>query len=346
MKSRFLICATCLLFLALAHAAEPMAKAKPKPPPVKADEPIAKTVSMDKAISFLDTVAAEWTTGRKCGTCHTNVPYLIARPALTTQSSDEEKLVRTFFEERVKNWDRGEKGDKPRWDTEVVVTGATLAFHDAATTKKLHPLTKTALDRMWKIQQKNGAWNWLKCDWPPLEHDDYYGAVFAAVAVGLAPNEYAKGESAKTGLAKLKEYLSKTPAPSLHHKAWLLWGSKLHEGLMSEEEQKKTINELLALQRKDGGWSLPSLGDWKGNDGRKNDTEAESDGYGTGMVVVILRKAGVKSDDGAITRAVQWLKANQRNSGRWYTKSLNSDRQHFIANAGTAFSAMALKLCE
>ena len=61
---------------------------------------------------------------------------------------------------------------------------------------KLQPTTKTALDRMWTVQKPTGEWNWLKCDWPPYEHDDYYGAVFAALGVGLAPEGYAKTQEA------------------------------------------------------------------------------------------------------------------------------------------------------
>ena len=38
----------------------------------------------------------------------------------------------------------------------------------------------------WKA---DGAWDWIKCDWPPLEHDDYYGGTLAALAVGYAPGE-------------------------------------------------------------------------------------------------------------------------------------------------------------
>jgi squalene-hopene/tetraprenyl-beta-curcumene cyclase len=40
--------------------------------------------------------------------------------------------------------------------------------------------------------------------------------------------------------------------------------------------------------------------------------------------------------------AVTWLKANQRESGRWYTRSLNNDKAHYITNAGTAFCVLAL----
>ena len=32
----------------------------------------------------------------------------------------------------------------------------------------------------------------------------------------------------------------------------------------------------------------------------------------------------------------------QRESGRWYTRSLNNDKAHYITHAGTAFSVLAL----
>src|SRR5262249_11743788 len=155
--------------------------------------------------------------------------------------------------------------------------------HDASQ-GKLHLTTRKALDRIWLLQRKDGAWTWLKCKWPPLEHDDYYGAVLAAVGVGLAPEGYAKGDSAKAGLEKLRAYFKKTPPPSLHHKAWLLWASLKLDGLMTKADREKTVKELLALQKGDGGWSLPSLGKWEGFDGRDNDLSAPSDGYATGLV--------------------------------------------------------------
>ena len=37
--------------------------------------------------------------------------------------------------------------------------------------------------------------------WPPLEHDDYYGVVYVAVAVGHAPDNYAETEQARAAIA-------------------------------------------------------------------------------------------------------------------------------------------------
>ncbi|GIW81548.1 MAG: squalene--hopene cyclase [Gemmatales bacterium] len=313
-------------------------------PPNSADEPFAERLSIRKAAEFLDHVAGRWTSQRRCGTCHTNYPYLFARPVLLEKGeiSPVLKEVRGFFENRVANWDKA----KPRWDTEVVATAAALAINDAFTTRKLHPLTRQALDRMWTVQRKDGAWDWLKCNWPPMEHDDYFGAVFAAVGVGLAPEHYAKEKSAQDGLARLTAYLQRTPPPDWHHKIWLLWAAQNLEHLLDSKEQKKTIEEIFALQRKDGGWSLPSLGAWKRRDGSPNDKNAPSDGYATGLVVFVLRQAGVPAEHPRLQKAVAWLKKNQRASGRWFTRSLTVDRAHYITHAGTCFAVLALKACE
>jgi squalene-hopene/tetraprenyl-beta-curcumene cyclase len=310
----------------------------PQPEPTKSTEPLAKEYSAAKAAEYLDGVGIGWTRENKCITCHTNMPYLTARPLL---KGDEWKEVRTFLEKDVEKWSNG---GKPRGDTFVVATAFALAFNDAQQTGKLHTATKNALDRMWTVQNESGAWNWIKCDWPPLEHDDYYGATLAALAVGYAPGGYAKTDAAKDGIKKLKAYLKKTPAPDLHHTAMLLWASTKLDGLMTADEQKKAIDALKALQRKDGGWSLPSLGSYKRRDEDKtpNDPNADSDGYGTGFVAFVLLQAGVKPTDAAVVSGVKWLKANQRQSGRWFTRSLNNDADHYITNAGTAFCVLAL----
>jgi squalene-hopene/tetraprenyl-beta-curcumene cyclase len=308
------------------------------------DEPVAKAVSLEKSAAFLDNQSLAWTQGRKCGTCHTNYPYLLARPMLKGDMKAHDE-VRKFFEDRIANWDSGKKEDAPRWDTEVVATAATLAIQDSRG-GKLHPLTRQALDRMWTLQQPNGSWNWLKCNWPPSEHDDYYGAVYAAVGVGLAPDGYAESEKAKAGLEKLRKYFKNNPTPNLHHKAMLLWASLKIDGLMSDTLRQTTIKELQNIQRADGGWSLPSLGDWIGKEERPNDRNAPSDGYATGLVIYILRQAGVLADAPPIQKGVAWLKQNQRESGNWFTRSLSTDKYHFITHAGTAYAVMALKACE
>src|SRR5262245_23758086 len=115
---------------------------------------------------------------------------------------------------------------------------------------------------------------------------------------------------------------------------------------MTAAQREQTVKDLRALQRKDGGWNLPSLGDWKRLNGEPNDKQAPSDGYATGLVLYVLRQAGVPRGDDAIRRGVKWLQSNQRVSGRLFTRSINADRAHYNTVAGTAYAVMALKACD
>jgi squalene-hopene/tetraprenyl-beta-curcumene cyclase len=325
-------------------------------PAARTDEPVAKAFSLAKAADVLDTVTLSWVRKNQCFSCHTGYPYLLARTSLGDADALGLREARKFLEERVAAWDKGGKGkgylkgegiiELSEGVTEVVAVAATLALHDGQTAGKLQPATRTALARMWELQQADGSWNWNKEDLAPLEYDDYFGAVYAAIGVGHAPEGYARSEAARKGVARLLRYFEKTPAPNLHHKTYLLWASLGLDGLMDNAERDRTVKALLSLQREDGGWSLPSLGAWKRLDGQPQDENAPSDGYATGLVLYVLRQAGVAATENSVRRGVNWLKTHQRESGRWFTRSLNREGSHYISNAGTAFAIMALRACE
>ena len=311
------------------------------PEPNRADEPLARDFSLQRAARFLDSAALYWHRSRQCFSCHTNYAFLMARPAISA-NAPAHAAGRAYAEQLVsERWK--EKG--PRWDAEVVMTGAILALNDAATTGKLHPLTREALDRTWTVQHEDGGFDWLKCGWPPMESDDHFGATMAAIGVGAAPEGYAQTPAAQAGIAKIRAYLKANPAPTLHHRAMILWAATYLDGFMSAEERQAVIDDLVKLQHADGGWGLASLGDLKRSDDKQQEPQT-SDGYGTGFVIYVLRRAGLPADDARLERGIDWLKANQRESGRWFTRSLNKDNKHFISHAGTAFALLALASCE
>jgi squalene-hopene/tetraprenyl-beta-curcumene cyclase len=318
----------------------------PKPAITNPDEPIAKSFSATRAAEYIDGVSLHWTRERKCFSCHTNVFYMSARPLIPGGDSAPIKEMREFLENEAAGWEK----TPPKADYYVLSTAMSLAGHDAATTGKLHPMTRKALDWSHKLQKPDGSWKWPKCDWPPLEHDDWYGVVFMAIAYGIAPEDYAKSEHVQPTLKKMNAYFKANPPPDLHHKAALAWASLKIDGLMTEDERKSVVKELLAKQRADGGWCLPAIGDYaKRRDGSPNNADAPSDGYATGYSVFILRQLGVKADDSALKKAVTWLKSNQRESGRWFTRSLQVDRTnqnaHLITNVGSVFCVLALHAC-
>lgn len=310
------------------------------PGPNLVDEAFAETFSLDTSVRFLDSVALTWQKERQCFTCHTNFAYLYARP-LVSSDADAHVEVRDFANTLVnERW----QTEGPRWDAEVVAAAAALAFNDAQTTGSLSPEARTALDRMWELQREDGGWSWLDCDWPPFEMDDHYGVTLAALAVGVAPDDYAQTPAAQTGLEGIRRYFAANPSETLHQETMRLWAACSIPDLMTDAEREECIDRLWALQHEDGGWSLSSLGNWVREDGTAQTPEI-SDGYGTGFVIYVLRETGVAADDPRIVNGLEWLKSHQRASGRWFTRSLKKDGNHFITHAGTAFAVMALVSC-
>jgi squalene-hopene/tetraprenyl-beta-curcumene cyclase len=178
-----------------------------------------------------------------------------------------------------------------------------------------------------------------------MESDDHYGATLAAIAVGSAPDGYARTELAQRGLERLRIYFKNNPGTTLHHRAMILWGNSYVEGILTPNDKQQVLDELLALQKSDGGWGLATMGDWKRADGMPQDVES-SDGYGTGFAIYILRRGGLAATDLRIQKGLAWLKSHQRQSGRWFTRSLFKDNKHYITHAGTAFAVMAIQECD
>ena len=315
-------------------------------PDITADEPLAVEFSAKKAAEYLDRSALNWQKTKKCATCHTNLFYMVARPALRTILPDSGEVRRFYEDYRKVRWK--EKGPKESQGFWPIVVGTGLTLNDAQTTGKLSDVAREVLDIMWTVQRADGGWKWPDCNYAPMEIDDHYGVTVAALAVGMAPDAYAETPQARVGLAKLREYFKNNPPKSLHHRAMLAWCSVRIDGIATEDERKKTLGELLALQLDDGGWSTAGfLTDWKGlarNDGRPLDTKT-SDGYGTGLVIVVARELGVPADDPRLRRGIDWIHAHQRESGKWFTRSPVNEARNLISNVGSAYVVLALQAC-
>ena len=341
---RIMLLAICaLLTQSSLRADEPLSlKNYQAPADNKKDEPLAKQFSLAKATHFLDAAALHWTDKNTCFSCHSNFAYLYARPLVSAKAPAHDEVRKALEEMVTVRW----KDKGPRWDAEVVASAAALAFNDAHTSGKLHPLTKMALDRMWTVQRKDGGFSWLKCAWPPMEIDDHYGVTLAALALGVAPEGYVKTEAAQKGLAQIRSWLKANPPQNRHHDAMILWAASYLDGFLSKKEKQDTIDDIRDNQAIDGGWNSASLGHWKRHSSEKTRQDYKtSDGYATGFMMYVLRRAGVPANDPALQKGIAWLHANQRESGRWFTRSLFKDNKHYLTHAGTAFAVMALAEC-
>ena len=174
---------TALLVTPVFSIAEAQETTLEAPGPNSPDEPLARQMSVAKAVDFIDRASLHWQRSRECVTCHTNGAYLMARGQLQADTAPHIS-VRKFFEQYVDGWAK----KKPE-SQGIVVTAAALAMDDA-TSGKLTDTTRAAFDEAWKIQRDDGSWDWLKCGWGPFESDDHYGVTLAAIAASKAPGNY------------------------------------------------------------------------------------------------------------------------------------------------------------
>jgi len=319
--------------------------------------------------------------GTFCISCHTSVPYALARPALRDALGEKapneiERMLIANEAKRVRMWKElspvyNDKDDGPNKSsesrsTEAVLLAFTLASNDARS-GRLSDETRRAFDNLWALQQTSGpskgAWLWQLFDLNPWEGSisPYNGATLAAIAVGNAPGNYRSTPAIQTNLRLLREYLDREyDSQPLINRISLVWAATKWPGLVTSERQKSVLSDILSKQQADGGWSLfpltrtwrdwgPSslVGEWKRPDGTLQ--EKRSDGYATGFVVYVLQQAGVPRENASVQRGRQWLIQNQdRSEGMWVAYSLNKRRDpnsnagRFMTDAATAYSVLAL----
>ena len=109
-------------------------------------------------------------------------------------------------------------------------------------------------------------------------------------------------ESQRAALAKATAWLAGTKLPNnLQDKVFtVLLAARAGK---PRDEMQTTIDELLALQRADGGWS--------------QNAEMASDAYATGQTLYVLSLAGYTAERPEIKRAIDFLVATQKPDGSW-----------------------------
>jgi squalene-hopene/tetraprenyl-beta-curcumene cyclase len=326
------------------------------------------------AARYLDARADAWSVwpnaqrdrGTFCISCHTTLPYALARPELREplgerQPSAAESKILDNLLTRAHNWrevepfypdqTRGVPKTSESRAIESVMNAVVLARRDARA-GRLSDETRTALDVMWSLQMKtgpnNGAWTWLNFNYEPWEspNSPYFGASLAALAVGSAPDGYAASPDIQDRVKALRGYFEHQHASvSLLNQLMGLWASGALRDLLTPEQKKATVDAVFSLQHADGGWSTSSLGTYQRMDKTSNDTS--SDGYATALACLALEAAGVS--DARLAKGLDWLRAHQdRATGRWTATSLNKQRDpesepgKFMSDAATAYAVLAL----
>ena len=363
---------------------------------LRAADENARTWDRGAAAAYLDDRIDMWfanatklrTGGEKttCVSCHSSLPYALARPALrralhaTAPTAQEARLVDETTR-RVESYSTHELlyeiNDVKKVEsrgTEAVLNIVVLASAEAgAGRREPGTATRKALTRLWETQRADGAWDWLNFKLEPYETVDavYHGATLAALGVGMVP-----GAATSDGAGKLRAYLrDHYAAQSLYNRTFALLASAALTGVMTPAQRNALVVEYTQRQQADGGWSLEAMGPWRWSaeeppfkpQGTLDAALlAQSDGFGTGLIVYALLRNGFAADHPVVSAGLRWLKTHQqeirvaiaaqvgdRTWTAWRAYSLNYDREHggpkgepwrrfFMSDAATAFSVLAL----
>jgi mono/diheme cytochrome c family protein len=339
-----------------------------------------------RALAYLDARQDAWSkfaraergegaTKTTCVSCHTGLGYALARPALGRFTAGPETTALAAAEERrigattlrVEHWaelDEPEFGlmydsdDRKKAEsrgTEAVLNALVLARADAARGQaEPGAATRTALRHLWATQVKEGSdagsWDWLNFGLAPWEAGGSrpFGAALAALAISSAPG-YLKDldDEAARGAGLLRDYLRRRfAAGNLFNRLWIVLASTAVEGLLTADERRQVVDQLVALQRDDGGWALATFGDYKRVD--RTPQATDSDGYATGLALHVLLRTGPPAGRPELDRGFAWLRSHQQNDGSWPGRSVNKERDpatfigKLMTDAATAVSAQAL----
>jgi squalene-hopene/tetraprenyl-beta-curcumene cyclase len=322
---------------------------------------------------YLDERQQVWFARARCISCHSGLPYALARPALrqiigVKEASAPEARMLAQIKHRVANWDKLDTKEfglyydsndtlkKQSWGTEAIFNALILASDDRYEGRASpSAATKQALAHLWQTQVKTGdhkgSWEWLDFQEPPWGDKEarYVGTALAAIAVATAPG-YATAATDKDTAERvhiLRDYLkAKRAGQNLHNQVWGLWTATQIDGILTKAEKKELIAKLLAKQRVDGGWSLLALGPWSRQGGAAREDAADS--YATALLLHVLLQTGLSKDHDQMAKGLDWLRNHQATSGAWSSVSLIKKRDpashvgKFMSDAATAFAVIAL----
>jgi squalene-hopene/tetraprenyl-beta-curcumene cyclase len=342
-----------------------------------ASKKAAKGWDASSAAQYLDQAEERWATWPKaaleretfCVSCHTASLYALARPALrahvkdTQSSAGETKLVNNVLK-RMAAWNEiapyypDQRYGLPKTSesrgAEAVINALVLATRDS-TTGILTDETRQAFKNMWYLQMQRGdvagSWAWMNFHLDPWEGDRsaFYGASLAALAIGTAPQNYAKIPEIQDGVKALVGYIQKhADSEIFFNTATALWASSVMPDILKPEQKQAIKDQLLKTQSQDGGWSMNSMGKWKRIDGTS--AETGNDGYATGLAVLALKKSGDPAVKASIQRGTAWLVSHQEKAGMWRAVSVNKHRDineenipgYFMTDAASAMAVLAL----
>jgi squalene cyclase len=162
---------------------------------------------------------------------------------------------------------------------------------------------KLIAEEIIKKQQPDGSWEFFATlRRPPINESQTTDAAWIILALAGDTGADAP-ESQRAALAKAVAWLDAAKPSDLHQDKALKVLLAVRAGKPRQTVQT-TIDELLALQRADGGWS-------------QTVPEPRSDAFATGQTLYVLALAGLTAERPEIQRGIDFLVATQKPAGSW-----------------------------
>jgi hypothetical protein len=281
-----------------------------EPAPPATTQQVQQTV--DRAIGYLQTESASWLKTRGCAACH-HVPmplwalseaeqqgYTIDKKYLsdTTESllGSKDKLMAS------KIFPNPDDPPDPRPQGRGLNMGLPFLAVAAQSMPSLTEGQKKSLrlitEEIVKKQQPDGSWEFFATlRRPPINESQTTDAAWIILAL------QGDKDAPEKALKKAVEWLDAAKRTDNHQDKAL----KVLLGVRAGKPRKAlqaTIDELLALQRDDGGWS-------------QTVPEPRSDAFATGQTLYVLSLAGFTAERPEIKRGLDFLVATQKADGSW-----------------------------
>jgi hypothetical protein len=273
--------------------------------------------TVDRAIGYLQTESAAWLKTRQCAACHhVPMPLWALSEAERQGYAIDRKFVGDTVESLLGSRDKlmaskifpnpADRPD-PRPQGRGLNMGLAFLAVAAQSLPSLNEGQKQSLkliaEEIVKKQQPDGSWEFFATlRRPPINESQTTDAAWIVLALqgGTGPDA---PESQRAALSKAMAWLDAAKPSDLHQDKILkvLVGVRLAR---PREAMQATIDELLALQRADGGWSQTVRG-WK------------SDAFATGQTLYALSLAGFPAERPEIKRGIDFLVATQKPDGSW-----------------------------
>lgn len=283
--------------------------------PPATPEQVHQTV--ERAIDYIQTESAAWLETRRCAACH-HVPmplwalgeaerqgYAIDKKFVTdtTESllgSPEKLLASKIFPNPADPPDPRPQGRGLNMGLPLLAVAArSLPSLEEGQKQSLKRITEEIVEK----QQPDGSWEFFATlRRPPINESQTTDAAWIIMALDGETGPDAP-EPQRQALSKAIAWLDAAKSSDLHQDKVLKILLASRAGKPREATQP-TIDELLALQRADGGWS-------------QTVPEPKSDAFATGQTLYVLSLAGYTAERPEIKRAIDFLVATQKADGSW-----------------------------